>query len=141
MRARFRRCVLHFIQKLMPRKRSLDIKITFVKGLNAKEKMMGSCLAEDSPPSHKHSEFTIQVDADLSFKTSLSILAHELTHVKQYAIGEMSYDYRKVEDTFWKGKRIPASVKYEDQPWEKDARKQELALVEELITTTTIWKK
>ena len=117
----------------MPRKRSLDIKITFKKGLNDDEKMSGSCSAEDRPSNHKHSEFVIQIDDSLSIEDTFHIIAHELTHVKQYALGELSYDYKNVDRNMWKGKIIlEDSIPYDDQPWEKDAVKNELKLSTEL---------
>lgn len=129
-RTRFRRVVMYCISDLMPKKRSLDIKITIVEGLNDVEKMSGSCLPDDTPNSHKHSKFIICVDADLGIEDAFSIIAHELTHVKQYALGELSYDYKNPDKNIWKGKIIlEDSIPYEKQPWEKDATKNERRLM------------
>lgn len=124
---------MYCIADLMPKKRALDIKITFEKGLNDVEKMSGSCLADDTPSSHKHSKFIIRIDADLEIEDLFSIIAHELTHVKQYALGELSYDYKNVDKNMWKGKIIlEDAIPYEKQPWEKDAVKNEQRLLAEL---------
>lgn len=141
VRARFRNCALYYIKQLMPRKKTLDIKITFVDGLNKNEKMTGSCMVEDSPRNHKHCSFTIQIDAGMPFKDKLSILAHELTHAKQYATGEMSYDYRNADITIWKGEKIKnySLIPYEEQPWEIDASENELKLLTDLLLTDH-WK-
>lgn len=96
--------------------------------------MAGSCQVCDSPTSHKHSSFEISIDADLSFEDMLSILSHEMTHVKQYATGELSYNYRNADQAIWKGRYIEEhQYPYEKQPWEIDATKGELSLLDELL--------
>lgn len=47
-----------------------------------------------------------------------STLAHEMTHVKQFAKGHFQIVDGKY---FWKGKRVTKRVKYLDQPWEVEA--------------------
>jgi hypothetical protein len=133
-RARFRKAIFYCLAKLLPNKKRLDLKITFVDGLNAEEGMAGSCQVCDSPSSHKHSTFEVSIDSALSFEDKLSILSHELTHVKQYAKGELSYNYKNADQAIWKGKYVMEDTyPYEKQPWEIDAAKGELKLLDELL--------
>lgn len=139
-REKFRRCAMFFIERLMPRKKRLDVTITINPRLLKEEHMSGSCEPEDVPVNHKHYEFSIHIDETLNFADKLSILAHELTHVKQYSSGEMYSDARNPDITIWKGKRYnDTKVKYENQPWEKDAQAHEEKLLDEILATD-IWK-
>jgi hypothetical protein len=53
-----------------------------------------------------------------------STLAHEMTHVKQFAKGQFQIKNGKY---YWMGKRVTKRVKYLDQPWEVEAfSKQEI---------------
>lgn len=54
----------------------------------------------------------------------MSILAHEFVHIKQFARGELNPQL-----THWK-KRNFSNAEYWDQPWEKEARRLQLKLVE-----------
>jgi len=139
-REKFRRCAKFFIEKLMPNKKRLDITITIIPDLLKREKLSGSCEPEDEAVNHKHYEFSIHLDENLNFADKLSILAHELTHVRQFSTGQMYSDARDVNITIWNGKRYNEhKVKYENQPWEKDAQKYEEILLEEILATD-IWK-
>ncbi len=103
--------------------------------------MIGSCLADDWPSNKRHKEFTIHIDTSLNFTETLVILAHELTHVKQYATAQMSYDYTNVNNTIWNGRVYgPDAFSYKECPWEIEAQMLESVLSHELITTTDIWE-
>lgn len=133
MRTTLRKAANFYIQKLMPRKRRLSIRIMLTPDLLKIDKMSGSCKAEDFPTSNRCYEFTIQIEKNLNILDMCSILAHEMTHVKQYAIGELSYDHKHPEISIWKGKRYDDDkVNYDDHPWEIDAVKHEVSLLEEL---------
>lgn len=141
MRARLRQAAFFFIKKLMPKKRRLDIRIFVKKDLLKNEKMSGSCTADDFSVNNRHFDFTIHIEERLNLEDKLSILAHELTHVKQYATGQLLYDSHNPEISIWEGKRYDdAKIVYENQPWEKDAVKQEIALLKEFKQTVD-WVK
>ena len=54
----------------------------------------------------------------VSFMEQMFSLSHEMAHVKQYFRGELSND----KDGNWKWKKeLAEGLKYEDQPWEKEA--------------------
>ncbi len=66
---------------------------------------------------------TFIIDVAL-YSNWMSILAHELVHVKQFARGELNPQL-----THWK-KRNFSNAEYWDQPWEKEARRLQLKLVQ-----------
>lgn len=55
----------------------------------------------------------------------LSNLAHEMVHVKQFAMGELDPGL-----TRWKSNRYAGNIEYWDQPWEKEARKLQYIMAE-----------
>ena len=59
-----------------------------------------------------------------------STIAHELVHIKQYIRRELTHGA-----TVWKGQKIPVgprggTIRYRDQPWEKEAFKREIEFTE-----------
>jgi len=56
----------------------------------------------------------------------LSILAHEMVHVKQFALDEMDLGLSR-----WKSNKYCENIEYWDQPWEKEARKLQHKMVAE----------
>jgi len=52
-------------------------------------------------------------------------LAHEMVHVKQFALDELDASL-----TRWKSNKYCENMEYWDQPWEKEARKLEMKLLE-----------
>lgn len=71
-------------------------------------------------------EYTIEIDRTLSRKNVLTVLAHELTHVKQYVTGALVDPVGRQRVPRWMGK--PCGLPYHLQPWEIDARINELVL-------------
>jgi len=55
----------------------------------------------------------------------LANLAHEMVHVKQFARDELDAGL-----TRWKSNKYCDNIEYWDQPWEKEARKLEMKLLE-----------
>lgn len=142
LRERLRRCARFFIERLMPNKRALIIKIFMHEDLYETEKMSGSCGIDDTYPMIKGriNNFKIALDTKLSTSDMLSILAHELTHARQYTTGQLVYDLNRPEISIWEGKEYnDEKIKYENHPWEKDARKNEVILLEELMKSE-IWR-
>jgi hypothetical protein len=64
----------------------------------------------------------MEVDADLDLDRTLEMLAHEMVHVKQFALGEL-VDNPSGKTVKWQGKRV--SVRDDDGywtlPWEIEA--------------------
>jgi len=71
----------------------------------------------------KPREFLIQIRKNKSKRYMMMTLAHECVHAKQYAMGEITENMNT-----WKGKRVPASTDYWDQPWEIEAHGREYGL-------------
>ena len=75
------------------------------------------------------------LDANLNADKVMTVLAHEMVHVKQFVLGQ----YRIEEDEYghathyWLGKQWRA--RYYDQPWEIDAWSKERLLVAKLERT------
>lgn len=134
LRASFRAAIDFFIKQLMPRKRRLDIIVRFDPKLLLDSNMSGSCLAEDEAVNRRHYEFVIHIDDTMSIQDKLSILAHELTHVRQYSSGQLLYDQRDPSVSIWDGVRFhDDDLEYDDQPWEIDAVENEIRLYKELL--------
>lgn len=120
-----------FIKKLMPRKRRLKVIVQMVKNLLDEEGIHGDCLADDFDVNHRHYEFIIRLDYDPNdIRLMISTLAHEMSHVKQYATGQLRYDYCNSNVSIWEGKKYNSDeIDYDDLPWEIDALKSERALM------------
>lgn len=106
----------------MPRFRTLDITVKMTNCME-RDGVYGYCMEGDN-----NRQFEIEVDKNLRLYDLVSTLTHELTHMKQYARGEMkNLDDGRVR---WK-KKIFNDVSYEDSPWEKEAFRveKELALL------------
>lgn len=71
----------------------------------------------------KPREFQIQVRRNKSKRYMMMTLAHEIVHLKQYAMGELDENMN-----VWKGKRIPSDMDYWDAPWEIEAHGREYGL-------------
>lgn len=75
-------------------------------------------------------DFVIELNATKKNNILLRVLAHELTHVKQYARREMVE--HKDGSITWKGRKCHRT-KYYDLPWEQDAFKTETILIEGIV--------
>ena len=108
-----------YIKKMLPRYRTLDITVRLTKCME-KSGAYGYCLEGDT-----NREFDIEVDKNLRLYDLVSTLTHELTHLKQYAKGEMKHlDDGRIR---WK-KTVYGDIAYEDSPWEKEAFRVEKQL-------------
>jgi hypothetical protein len=116
--------------------RNVYVTIKFKKNLFKKEDFYGVCDALDL---NRPRDFDIEIDADLTFKQTLSVLAHELVHVKQYVTGQLK-DYNTSKKIKWKG-NIHFSehgygiidTTYWDAPWEKEAYRLEKTLTRKFM--------
>ena len=124
--ATVRRAVGFFAERLMGSRlaRNLTVRVVFVKGLKAD----GYCIWEDD--NHKPREFSIHVNARYAMVRVLTILAHEMVHVKQYARGELK-DYLTTPTAcrFNGVYHDTALMSYDDHPWEDEAYSKEGPLV------------
>jgi hypothetical protein len=114
--------VYWYIKKMLPRFRTLDITVKLTNCLD-KSGAYGYCTMIDKRV------FEIEVDKNLRLFDFVSTLTHEMTHLKQYARGEM----KPLDDgrTQWKRKIYSENTSYEDSPWEKEAFRVEKQLAME----------
>jgi len=65
-------------------------------------------------------DIDIDINRTIPFEDQMQTLAHEMVHAKQFLRKEL-------DGNLWK-KRNYDNVKYDDQPWEKEANKMEKQL-------------
>lgn len=116
-----------FLSKLVSKRliNNLNIEVNFVKGM-VKACKIDACMNWEDRLT-KPREFSIDIDASMPIKKALTTLAHELVHVKQYAIGEMRDKKGAIVE--WLGvKYDQEELDYWDHPWEIDAFGREAGL-------------
>ena len=114
-----KKVVYWYLKKMMPRYKSLDIT---VKLTNCYEKgAYGYCMELDD-----NRTFELEIDKNLRLFDFVSTICHEMTHLKQYARGEM----KQLDDgrIRWKKVVYPVGYSYDKAPWEKEAFKVETSL-------------
>lgn len=113
-----------YINKYMPRMRTLDITINLIKLKGA----YGFCMECDT-----NREFEIEIDKTLNKQDLVSTVIHEMIHVKQYARKELFQGCNG--RTRWKSRWYSSydSVDYEDQPWEKEAHRLDEKLAKQFF--------
>lgn len=121
------RKMTHFCaKKLLVSNLNKKIKVTinFVKDL---EKDLGILGDVGSDGEKTPRNFDIRIDKDLPKNYLLKTIAHEITHVKQLAIGEL----RDIDDSKvrWQNKIYKTDkIDRWDQPWEIEAHGREIGL-------------
>lgn len=111
------------ISKKVNEKISISIKL--VPGLLKKEKIFGDIEWLDRPRNPR--KFRIRLCADLKQRKLLKVLAHEMTHVKQYAKGEL-FDYADGRVKYMGQNHDPKKINYFNHLWEIEALGRELGL-------------
>lgn len=102
------------VRKLMPRMRTLDICINVEEDCD----VYGYCLAVNKR------EFALEIKADLNAIDFITTICHEMTHVKQWARGELPINFKAEYTT---------QEEYENQPHEIEAYRMEKHLTAEYI--------
>ena len=78
-------------------------------------------------------DYEIEINKNLDVETILVTLAHEMVHLKQYATKQLKSKVVKGKEIdIWLGKKYK-NLNYLDQPWEKEATKEEYSLFVGLI--------
>ena len=90
---------------------------------------LGSCSVTHYNDWYKPRFFEIELRRHRSHKTTLSTLAHEMVHLKQFAKGELSMDNDRWHKTFIDTEVVP----YVDLPWEIEASTMEVILYQNYI--------
>jgi len=87
--------------------------------LQQEEHLVGYCIAVDERRCTR--EVEIAIHSALGIKDMLTVVAHEMVHVKQLALGER---HDKRGRIYWRGVDM-TEANYEDSPWEIDAYARE----------------
>ncbi len=106
----------------------LNIRVEFagIRGAPADE--TGSTASMWSPSAHK-TDYTIKVSPKSSLFAQAETIAHELTHVLQYATDRLYLGRNEKDEfgSFWRAVEggpqtfVPEATPYNDRPWEKEA--------------------
>ena len=98
-------------------------------------KEYGYCSVEDYNTRNQPREFLIEIHPGLGAPTILSVLAHEMVHVKQFLTGQTDENLGT-----WMGKKFNYDeTNYWDQPWEIDAHGREIGLLTKFVESEMLW--
>ena len=116
-----RKALQWYARDLMPNlHKDIQVELEMISGLVRNESTEAQVTWLVQPV--KPRRFCMEMDNALSLRRCLEILAHEMVHVKQFAIGEL-IDNPSGKTVKWQGKRI--SVRDDDgywtAPWEIEA--------------------
>jgi len=129
----------YYCSRLLSKKMmsSLDIDIIFKKKLDDDNDFEAFCEYGGKEDGIRY--FTIELKKNLSVRDTLTYLAHECVHLKQFALGELKDGTVYALTTRWKGREInEQQVDYWDQPWEIEAYGREKGLYSNFINTRQI---
>lgn len=113
----------YYLSMLIPRhiRQHITIDVEFESRLD--DKADGFCEVIGHNSRKKPREFQISIQKNKSQRYMLMTLAHEMVHLKQYALGELDENMN-----VWKGRRIHSKTDYWDTPWEIEAHGREAGL-------------
>jgi len=130
-----------YVDKLFHKNLARNIILTIKFDDNFKED--GECIVDID--ARKPRCFIIRISADMPLDDILKTLAHEITHMKQFAKGEFQVFSQTVGTTVydhvyiggWKGKTQTAvGLDYFNLPWEMEANAYMIALHQQFIYTS-----
>jgi hypothetical protein len=118
----------------------ITINVTLDRRLFKESGHFGTAIPTDSPNNGR--AFHLEIDVSGNFMTTLNNLAHEMVHVKQWALGEYS-QYMRYENVYkFKGVEVDTNgMDYYDWPWEIEAIGRGVGLVHQFIEATGHEKK
>ena len=134
LRKLFKLALDDFATRLVGKRKNLHVTVKF-SNYRETSKMLGDCEILDYTERLRFPrEFKINIDNVQSLRLQLRTLAHEMVHVKQFALNEL-YDYSiKPDHTRWRDDIFDVkAIKYKDQPWEVEAYGMEVGLVREFL--------
>lgn len=128
LKKRLKRAADFYAKHLLPAyiRKAITIELAIVKIKTGEE---GFCEIVGYNSKNKAREFKIELDKSLDAHKMLESLAHEMVHLKQYAMGELNDDM-----TRWKGRSVDSDkINYWDHPWEIEAYGRERGLFARFI--------
>ena len=126
LRKEIRDAMNFWAEKLLKSRLSakITVNIRFVPSLIKKEAIFADVGVKGSARYPR--SFDMRITDTLNHKRTLMTLAHEFTHIKQYAKGELRDVGNK---TRWMGESIDSeTINYYDYPWEIEALGREIGL-------------
>lgn len=127
-----RKAAVFIIEELCGKRLNLILNIKFKE---MPSNLRGSAIYEDYESRYPR-EFSVHVSNSLSLKSQLETLAHELTHVKQFARNEL-VDFDN-STTRYKRRVYSSDTPYKKQPWEIEAMANEHKLANKFLKETGI---
>jgi hypothetical protein len=138
------RAACHFFANLLMKQRlhqQIKLILKFVDSLQ--ETRLGKMFALSSDEwaaidylddgSEPHREFEVVLIDNMHSQKTLEVIAHEMTHLKQYAKGELDYS-NWVDLKKWHGKLVDfGKLSRWDYPWEIEAIGRETGLVSRFL--------
>ena len=121
-------CALYFVQYLNLKKSRYTLTINFVPRLYRETKVYGMTYRV----ANRH--IVIDMDSRLPLETLIGTLAHEMIHVKQFALGQLRESKTVNGMTVWMWCGKPVKKKYFEQPWEIEAYTREEDLINEIMS-------
>lgn len=112
---------------------NLIISINVVNSLDKKQKILGFAGPKEFADERFPREFDIDLERQKSLKSIVKCLAHEMTHVKQYAKGELKFHSRNDLVTFQR--QTYTDDDYWLSPWEIEAYGYETCLFQKFYPT------
>jgi len=125
-----RRFCEFFAKKYFKDKLAETLSVKLVHKPYKEDENLAECVWEDEacPPKQFLIEFCVPETTDIV--QYLRTLAHELVHVKQYALGELrQLPSTNNEICVWHGKRYEWEMDYWERPWEIEALGREKGIV------------
>jgi hypothetical protein len=129
-----KRAALFYAEQLISPKlrENLYLQIKF----NSKLDVYGYASILEYNDSKKAREFEIELNPNIGAAEILKTLAHEMTHIKQYAYNETNETL-----TRWKGRKVdPDNMDYWVQPWEIEAFGTEVGLFSKFAIKEKLWE-
>ena len=118
------RASVFFLNALLPKKRNINIAIRIVEDLLVTENAYGECYNHNTKKTPSH--YVIQLNAGMNPFETVSTLAHEMVHAKQFDKRELVF---LTHFTRWKGERFEQDKIYTSEyPWEWEAERLEKEL-------------
>ena len=137
LRTLLRAACYFYLKTLCPRIRKIRISVQIVDGLAASERAHGDCCqcGVDEP----NFDYIIRLDRNESYHFMLTILAHEMVHLKQYVRRELILYSGDTLGARWKGVYCSEYL-YGAAPWEKEADERELELYMAFVESISVLK-
>ena len=125
----------YYAEQLFSKEISKKIKVSvvFADLVDGDATTKAQCLPLNKTEKSIPRDFKITINKNIGSKEIFRTLAHEMVHVKQFALGELA-----THSNVWKGKFV--DVDYFYQPWEVEAYGLEVGLVTNFAKELKLWK-